>query len=127
MVAYDLIKREQAINDSEGITEAGPVEKKFAEDPQKFVQELEKSPTLQGIVKGMNDADFRRFVDAAIGNKGTQLLTGKILEEQKAQLQAAGQQPKPEQVAQNQQVVQGQPQAPAAPEPPKGAVHGGMG
>lgn len=123
MVAYDIVMRERADNKSKGIEGPGAVEMKFQENPERFVDGLAKSKMLKDIVAGMKDADFRRFVDAAIGRKGSQQLTGQILAEQKINLQAEGQ-PKPEQIIQNQQ--QG-PVVSSVPEPPKGgpAISGG--
>lgn len=116
MVVYDLVMRERADNKNNGIEGAGAIEERFRKDPKGFVQELAKNTTLQNVVKDMNDADFRRFVDAAIGIDGVQQLTSKILVEQKLQLE--GQQPKPDQIIQN------QPKAPEVPELPKEHVPG---
>jgi hypothetical protein len=115
LVTFDLIMRERA---QQAKGEIGPLEKQFREiGPSRFSAEIGKSKTLQDLSANMNAKEFRALVGRAAGEGGIQKLTAQVLEEyQKPQAQKEPQQPQPQQVLQQN-----------VPEPPKPAVHGGMG
>jgi hypothetical protein len=78
MVTFDLVMRERVSNKG---AIGGPIEKKYLENPEMFCQKLEQNKTLKGVTEDMNVAEFRRFVNAAVGAEGVQQLTSKMLQE----------------------------------------------
>jgi hypothetical protein len=78
MVTFDLVMRERLSNKG---AIGGPIEKTYLENPEMFCQKLEQNKTLKGVTEDMNVAEFRRFVNAAVGAEGVQQLTSKMLQE----------------------------------------------
>ena len=81
MVTYDLIMRERLTNEGKQV---GPIESAYEKQPESFCKQLEATKTLQNLVKGMDAAAFRKFLDSAISNK-LSTLTNQALNEMNPQ------------------------------------------
>ena len=98
MVAFDLVMRERTLIKT---GEAGPIETRYLEAPEKFIGGLEQSKALQNLANSMDSNDYLSLIKLSC-TSGIQHVTDKILQD-------LGQAQKGQQAPQAQQAMENQP------------------